>query len=400
MTRLQHADPVAASFDFIVASAVAIIAPSRRCELDVASRRQLDPDALLRLARSHRIVPMVQRGIAECGLALPANVLVAFNGEARASRISTFACVGEEVRLTRAAEAAGLDVIFVKGATVAHMFYDDPTLKTSWDVDMLVARADLKRACAMLRDMGFIMNDPQRLGPGQHLDRWVESVRETAWRHPQRGTTVELHVGLSETPALLTNMGMNSPRQHTVIGGVSVPTLAEDELFAYLCVHGGHHGWGRLKWLIDIAALIVRSKRPVADLRSIATEKGAGRCGDVALLLCHELLGIELPAGLDEEMRRDPATRWLIAYSYERIDRLGEPARHLGPNDVPEMLAYMRSLLKSSTGLSASWQTCRAFWRRPYSGGLLWAPKVMRPLLMLAWLPWRVLRRTIVGAGK
>lgn len=389
----ENADLIAASYGFVVASVVAAIDPSRQAQLAGLARQQLDPRALLRFARSHRIVPMVERAVVQCGLMLPTEVKASLAAEARKARIASFANAGEEVRLAGAAEMAGLDAIFLKGATLSHLLYADPSLKSSWDIDMLVNRADLRRGCELLRELGFIMDDPQGFGPGRQLDRWVDAARETAWHHPQRGTTVELHVGLSDTPALLRPVGMNSPRQCAMIGGVAVPTLADEHLFAYLCVHGSYHGWARLKWLADAAAMVGNGRHSIAEWRAIASENGAGRCGDVTLLLCHEVLGVDLPGTLIATMKGDAVTRSIVDYCIGQIQQNGLHGERAKPDSVPEILAYMRNLFRCGIGPVAAMQTAWELWNRPYGSGLFWAPRGLRPLAMLAWIPWRMMRR-------
>jgi hypothetical protein len=225
-------------------------------------------------------------------------------------------------------------------------------------------------------------------------------VRETVWHHPQRGTTVELHVGLSDTTALLGSVGTASPRQRVPIAGIALPTLAEEQLFAYLCVHGTCHGWARLKWLIDAAAMIYKGSHSPAEWRRIAAENGAGRCGDVMLLLCHEILDFDLPLALLAEIKRDQVTCRIVDYCHAQINRIGMAGGPAGPQTISEIAAYMRNLLRCSTGLGGFIRTAWSLWNRPYGGGLLWLPSVFRPLANLVWVPWRIVRRMLLVSLK
>jgi len=87
-----------------------------------------------------------------------------------------------------------------------------------------------------------------------------------------------------------------------------LPTLADEELFAYLTVHGASSAWFRLKWISDFAGFLHgRSAEELRHLYRRSQELGAGRAPGQALLLAHELFGtLQHCAALAEELRRDP----------------------------------------------------------------------------------------------
>ena len=49
---------------------------------------------------------------------------------------------------------------------------------------------------------------------------------------------------------------MANSRVVPLAGTRGLRTLGEEDLFAYLCMHGALHWWHRLKWLADINALL------------------------------------------------------------------------------------------------------------------------------------------------
>ena len=69
---------------------------------------------------------------------------------------------------------------------------------------------------------------------------------------------VELHWRLNQNAYLLP-LSLDEfwdKREFVRFGGDRVATMPHQELLLYLCAHGAHTGWFRLKWLCDIAALI------------------------------------------------------------------------------------------------------------------------------------------------
>jgi len=120
---------------------------------------------------------------------------------------------------------------------------------------------------------------------------------------------------LADNRRLIASIGMESPRQSvTIIPGVELPTLAADEAFAYLTVHGASSAWFRLKWITDLAALIHgRAESEIARLYERSQCLGAGRAAGQALLLADRLYGTAIGPELRSRLTADRATRWLAA---------------------------------------------------------------------------------------
>ena len=73
-------------------------------------------------------------------------------------------------------------------------------------------------------------------------------------------------------------------------------TLGDEDLFAYLCMHGALHWWNRLKWLADVNALLASTPEDnIERLVRAAEARGTGRAAAQALLLCRRLWGRPSP---------------------------------------------------------------------------------------------------------
>jgi hypothetical protein len=115
--------------------------------------------------------------------------------------------------------------------------------------------------------------------------------------------------------------------------GISLPTLARDELFAYLAVHGASSAWFRLKWISDFAAIVHGcDAEELQRLYRRSQELRAGRSTGQALLLADHLFGTmaEAPA-LREELSRDRMTAWLYRTALRQLTSdPGEPTESRG----------------------------------------------------------------------
>ena len=66
------------------------------------------------------------------------------------------ACIDE---LLLAFANAGLPIILLKGAALAHLLYPSPALRPMVDIDVLIATQDVTRASAIVRELGFSFAD-------------------------------------------------------------------------------------------------------------------------------------------------------------------------------------------------------------------------------------------------
>ncbi len=112
-------------------------------------------DELAIAAEYHGMEPLVLAHIERTGLAIPDD----FRARLRARRTqhAHAATVRTEVidDVAGAMARAGVPFLVLKGAALAHLVYDDPRLRPMRDVDLLVHKADTRRALDVLTRCGF-----------------------------------------------------------------------------------------------------------------------------------------------------------------------------------------------------------------------------------------------------
>jgi hypothetical protein len=173
---------------------------------------------------------------------------------------------------------------------------------------------------ALIERDGYALSFPaSHLGEAQR-HAVVRYSREVAFIHPVHGAFTELQWRVADNPQLLKEVHAGSTAQNVVVAdGLNVRTLARDDLFAYLCIHGAHHAWSRLKWLADLNAFITATDADVVHLHRHAQAKGVGLCSGQALLLCQRLFALPLPDGLASELQGTARVRKLYAIAAETI---------------------------------------------------------------------------------
>ncbi len=365
--------------------------PDRTDAIARQAAMPFDADRLVDLAHRHRVSGFVEHGLSAIGHVLPEPAAALLARRAAQSRLQSLRNAGEEIRVGRALTAAGIDAIFVKGSTLAMQAHRTLTLKTSWDIDVLIGRDRLDAACETLAALGYRLSILGGITDPVQIRRYLTAQKESEWYHDERGTVVELHTELGDNPAAIPTIGLPSPRVMVdLMPGMPLATLAPGPLFAYLVFHGAKHLWARLKWLADVAALL--HDADVEALYREAVMLGAGRCPGLAIVLAHDLFDIAVPDALLDAIRSDRATRRLVRFCHAAIVA-DEDAEGWLMRPMRELIAFERSQLWLVPGLAYRWRAVRSLLGRPHAVAHLRVPSWAVPAAILAGLPLRLLRR-------
>ena len=278
-----------------------------------ATAGSLDWERVLRIACRQRVEGLVNDGIVRAGLAPPAPVAAAFGARGSSILRKSMMQAAESMRLRRLVEAAGIEVMVLKGVAVEWLAYGRLGLKSASDIDLLVTPPMAARARDLLIDDGYVLVEPPGLTP-ERFETWVGLSKECEFKNRTSGFNVELHWRLTDNPTLLRGLSVNSDSQVVAVtADAGLRTLAAGPLYSYLCVHGAMHGWSRLKWLADVGALLSRETGDgVARLHECAGGLGAGVCSAQTLLLCERLFQTPLPEDLAAEFRASARVKRLV----------------------------------------------------------------------------------------
>jgi len=275
--------------------------------------REIDWNRIVSEAQRHAVLPLVNQNLqAHFPEMVPKPVLRFLNESSRHCQQRNLAFTGELLRILALFEKLGIDAIPFKGPSLAIMAYGNISLRMFADLDILIREKDLAHAREALIADGYIAKFT--MTPNQERN-YQKSECALQLGHPGRGTVVELHWLLTER-----YLSIDLPiaeywqRSSTArIGPRTVKALAPEDLFLYLCVHGGKHQWERLEWLCGVAE--VAAANPGMDWQAIATRArawGIERMLNLALLLAHNLLAMPLPEPLRASAEKDGAAAHLV----------------------------------------------------------------------------------------
>lgn len=357
----------------------ACLAPQAQALPDAAA---VDPDLLARVARRHQVSALVAARLEQAGQSIPAPLA----RQAEAARRRALRQLGSALDLADALERGGIPVVLLKGVALSQQAFGSPLLRGAVDIDLLVRPQDVAAAWQMLGRAGWRQVTPSAPLEGARLALFFRAAKDSLHRHAGTGQVLELHWRLSDEMAKPLMPPLEALESLALAPGRSVRVLSDPALFLYLCTHGAAHGWARIKWLADVAALLHRSPDGGAQLWAHAAGAGGRIAAGSAVILAQELFGLAPPPGFVRPQGvRIAGVLWLA----RRIMRAGEGARELETTPWRGWAEMLAKLL-----VAAGWRGRLAVLRRlvlagedialvALPKGLIWLYPVLRvPLLV------------------
>lgn len=264
-------------------------------------------DKLVQVATRHGVTGLVVRALEEAGATVPP-ALARISGRRRGAALRH---AREAVRLRDGLAEAGVQALFLKGVALSRRAFGRTTLRDAADIDLAVASDRVADAWAALVRLGYAPLSPRRPLLGHEWRLFMRLAKDASLRTAGSGPVVELHWRLSDD---LADPSLPPPTlwsRAVVLPGETLATLPDDRLFAYLCAHGAAHGWARLKWLADVAALLAEAPDRGEAFWRAAEAGGDGVAVRSAFAVLEDVLGVSPPPGAP--VRRSRRVRALAA---------------------------------------------------------------------------------------
>lgn len=380
----QRAANALCAFDLVCAC----LAPGEGSPPDAGA---VDAGLLARVARRHQVSPLVAARLAHAGQPVPEML----RRQADAARHRSIRQLGFTLELIDALEGAGIRVLPIKGVALSHQIFGSPLLRAAVDVDLLVQPQDVGAAWQALARAGLEQVNPPSLLEPARMSLFCRVSKDSLHRHPASGQILELHWRLADELAQPLMPPDDALERLPLATGKTVRVLNKEALFLYLCIHGAAHGWARIKWLADVAALLHGAPDGGKAMWAHAREGGGAIAAGSAIMLAQELLGLAPPAGFKAPRGiRISVLMWLA----QRVMRAGGGARELETTPWRGWVEMLAKMLVAS-----SWRARLAVMRRLIlSGedialirlpvGLLWLYPALRVPLLIQRRTARLLR--------
>lgn len=273
---------------------------------------------LLRMARRHRIVPLLYLNLKTLRTtAIPATIFAELRLQFLSNAARNLQLSDELMKLISALERQNIPAIPFKGLALASEVYGDVSYRDAGDLDLLVHRQDIVRAVNLVESLGHRPIFPTSTPREAAYLRTLTPTRRQAYllahseHHLVREdglVNVDLHwaIALREFSVPIDTDGIWRRTSSAVICGRQVPALSAEDLLLVLCVNGAKDCWERLDRVCDVAELL--RHRPELDWQRVshlAGSVGAMRMLLLGLKLAATLLGASLPSNMAVAIERD-----------------------------------------------------------------------------------------------
>jgi hypothetical protein len=374
----------------------------RRTEaIQAAAAGPIEWPRFLRVVQRQRVLGLAHQGLTQARIAVPADLRREIGARAETMVRENLAMAAEALRLQRLFDEARVPVLFVKGSSLAMLAFGGLGLSGGQDIDLLVPREMLPAATALVARTGYHRFDPPPAISDAMLQLLLSLRRDVGFIHQITGILIELHWRLFLNPHAMSEASIwAKSRVVPLTASTGLRTLGDEDLFAYLCMHGAIHWWNRLKWLADINALLAAAPPGgVEHLIRAAEARGVRRATAQALLLCRRLLGTPLPDQLMATLAKSATVRWLEATALNAMTT-GQGEREPHERRFGTTRGSLSTIL-----LSRSWRYALselgAQLTNPTDVLMLSLPRQLRFLYPLLRIPLWVWRHTIQhGAGR
>ena len=224
----------------------------------------------------------------------------------------TFSLCGNILRL---AKKHNIDIKILKGLPLAFRLYGDITKRHSGDIDLVIQPSDLDAIHLILTRVGFQCPLFEQLSDQQKQLYW-RSCKDIAYID-NNGILIELHLRLTSLKIKSTD----HYQQALFDGSTGGDNLVQLELI-YLCWHGIHTLFHRLKWLTDIALYLeLQPETSKQALIKVARELGALRQLNASWVLANRLFDTDVPQSVLTFYQQDAACRFLVSQSVRQLNQ-------------------------------------------------------------------------------
>lgn len=146
-----------------------------------------------------------------------------------------------------------VEIINVKGIDLHERYYSDLYVRSSTDIDILVAEESYPLFADCLRGAGYTKQQKSSDRRDRLVGRWTQEA--VAWSDPAVGVQLDVHI--------LPSRQFETLYEQSEVYALQAPyhevlyrALSPVNLFEYLCNHAAKHGWCRMQWCIDIDQIL------------------------------------------------------------------------------------------------------------------------------------------------
>jgi hypothetical protein len=263
----------------------------------LAQLSEADWEEVKKLAVEQRLAPLLYDRLKVHRLlaTLPASVQQQLQRRYRFNAHRNLRLYKQLLRLLKYLNRADIPVIVLKGAHIANFVYENITLRTMSDVDLLVKQADVPQVEEILQQMDYVLDIRQ------DKSWYVENHYHFHYAPLNEGIYVEIHwhIQCSTSPFTLDLDELWQRAQPATIAGVEMLVFSPEYLLLHLSMHISMHeyGYSGLRSLCDISETIRHYQNEIdwKEVYSRTRQWNAAKAVYLSLYLAQDWLGAAVP---------------------------------------------------------------------------------------------------------
>lgn len=280
-----------------------------------------DGAEVVRRAKTHRVATLVGEAL-DSESDVPSFVRDELGRELMRSAATRLLCESTLSDTLCTVHRAGVELLVLKGPSIAHEVYPRPELRIYHDLDLLCRVEDYPALYGALMGAGYTSaGTKDRLGTHAQLPRGAYRFRSPHVRSfydPSGDLKLEIHFDVLQLGSFdrhAVAMWRESRVLHS--SGLAMRVLGPEHQLIHLAVHAHRHGYTCLSWLLELDLYVRRWHTSFDWSRAIqiARDEGVGSIFRHALGLCQRILGtprVTFPRATWEERILKPVfeSRW------------------------------------------------------------------------------------------
>lgn len=164
--------------------------------------------------------------------------------------VQNFICVTDLLRQNE------IPFCCLKGPLLSQRIYNDPAVRYSHDIDLLIELSDLEKIIEVFLSNGFHFI-PGMFWPENKTQQelLIKNTHDISFINKENGLHVEMHWTLMHTlPISQKKLKkiVQKNQEEIIFAERKFNVLTKELELIYLMIHGARHRWERLKWLVDI----------------------------------------------------------------------------------------------------------------------------------------------------
>jgi hypothetical protein len=272
--------------------------------------RHITDERLLAVLHEHQLAGFAHDRLKACGelQALPAALVQRLDAFGAKQRTVGQQHIERIATLRNQLDAAGVDIIFLKGPFLSQQLYGDPLARLYWDIDVLLRDSShLREADALLHEYGWKRRSSLAAG----LPLISHFTHNAEYAIPkERHAKLDVHWTLGNHISFRLDVArLWDTHEHATLDDASYPVLSREYVLVTLVlgvINDVQRGRARLKSLLDLARALARFDDTLSWEEFFVTREREGML-HVTLAACEMALRA-LP--LDDELS---ALRALLA---------------------------------------------------------------------------------------